>query len=130
METLCADRPGWRRSTTLTLPFLRNAPNDSTIAPLFRSWSLRHHAKQGASATETNYQQNRPDFEQLGLARLQAIFGVRHFISRMSRYLTLYPGDVLWMGTDGKTENMKDGDVVEVEISNIGVLRNPVVREH
>jgi 2-keto-4-pentenoate hydratase/2-oxohepta-3-ene-1,7-dioic acid hydratase in catechol pathway len=58
-----------------------------------------------------------------------AIFGVRHFISRMSQYLTLYPGDVLWMGTDGAQENMKDGDVVEVEINDISVLRNPVVRE-
>jgi 2-keto-4-pentenoate hydratase/2-oxohepta-3-ene-1,7-dioic acid hydratase in catechol pathway len=58
-----------------------------------------------------------------------AIFGVRTFISRMSQYLTLHPGDVLWMGTDGATENMKDGDVVEVEIPGIGTLRNPVVRE-
>ncbi len=58
-----------------------------------------------------------------------AIFGVRQFISRMSQYLTLYPGDVLWMGTDGPTENMTDGDVVEVEIDGIGTLRNPVVRE-
>lgn len=58
-----------------------------------------------------------------------AIFGVRQFISRMSQYLTLYPGDVLWMGTDGATENMQDGDVVEVEIPGIGVLRNPVVWE-
>jgi len=58
-----------------------------------------------------------------------AIFGVRQFISRMSQYLTLYPGDVLWMGTDGATENMKDGDVVEVEIPGIGILRNPVVKE-
>jgi 2-keto-4-pentenoate hydratase/2-oxohepta-3-ene-1,7-dioic acid hydratase in catechol pathway len=58
-----------------------------------------------------------------------AIFSVRTFISRMSQYLTLYPGDVLWMGTDGATENMKDGDVVEVECEPIGVLRNPVVRE-
>ncbi len=58
-----------------------------------------------------------------------AIFSVREFISRMSQYLTLYPGDVLWMGTDGATENMKHGDTVEVEIPGIGVLRNPVVRE-
>ena len=58
-----------------------------------------------------------------------AIFGIRTFISRMSQYLTLHPGDVLWMGTDGATENMKHGDVVEVEIPGIGVLRNPVVRE-
>ena len=58
-----------------------------------------------------------------------AIFGVRQFISRMSQYLTLYPGDVLWMGTDGATENMKDGDVVEIDVPGIGVLRNPVIRE-
>jgi 2-keto-4-pentenoate hydratase/2-oxohepta-3-ene-1,7-dioic acid hydratase in catechol pathway len=58
-----------------------------------------------------------------------AIFSVRQFISRMSQYLTLHPGDVLWMGTDGATENMKDGDLVEVEIPGIGVLRNPVIRE-
>jgi len=58
-----------------------------------------------------------------------AIFGIREFISRMSQYLTLHPGDVLWMGTDGPTENLKHGDVVEVEIPEIGVLRNPVIRE-
>jgi 2-keto-4-pentenoate hydratase/2-oxohepta-3-ene-1,7-dioic acid hydratase in catechol pathway len=58
-----------------------------------------------------------------------AIFSVQTFISRMSKYLTLYPGDVLWMGTDGAPENMKHGDLVEVEIPGIGVLRNPVVRE-
>jgi 2-keto-4-pentenoate hydratase/2-oxohepta-3-ene-1,7-dioic acid hydratase in catechol pathway len=67
--------------------------------------------------------------EMFSYAARDAIFSVRQFISRMSRYLTLYPGDVLWMGTDGATENMKDGDVVEVEIPGIGVLRNPVVRE-
>ena len=55
-----------------------------------------------------------------------AIFGVRHYISEMSKYLTLVPGDMIWMGTDGATENMKDADVVEVEINNIGVLRNTV----
>ena len=67
--------------------------------------------------------------EMFSYAVKDAIFGVRQFISRMSQYLTLHPGDVLWMGTDGATENMKDGDLVEVEIPGIGVLRNPVVRE-
>ncbi len=57
-----------------------------------------------------------------------AIFSVQAFIRRMSTYLTLYPGDVLWMGTDGAPENMKHGDVIEVGIPGIGVLRNPVVR--
>ena len=57
------------------------------------------------------------------------IFGVAHYISEMSRYLTLHPGDMVWMGTDGATQNMKPGDTVEVEISGIGTLTNPVVSE-
>ena len=38
------------------------------------------------------------------------IFGVVPFLVRMSKYLTLYPGDVVWMGTEGHTENIKHGD--------------------
>ena len=56
------------------------------------------------------------------------IFGPAAFISRMSQYLTLYPGDVVWMGTEGATENLKHGDICEIEITGIGTLRNPVVR--
>ncbi len=56
-----------------------------------------------------------------------AIFGVREYISEMSRYLTLVPGDILWMGTDGATENMKDGDVCDITVTGIGTLSNPVV---
>ncbi len=58
-----------------------------------------------------------------------AIFGVRTYISEMSKYLTLYPGDVLWMGTEGETENMKDGDVIEIAFNEIGTLRNQVLWE-
>lgn len=57
------------------------------------------------------------------------LFGIATFISAMTRYLTLYPGDVIWMGTDGKSPNLKAGDVVEVEITGIGCLRNPIVAE-
>jgi 2-keto-4-pentenoate hydratase/2-oxohepta-3-ene-1,7-dioic acid hydratase in catechol pathway len=55
------------------------------------------------------------------------VFSIATYISAMTRYLTLYPGDVIWMGTDGATDNMKPGDVVEIEITGLGVLRNPVV---
>ncbi|MSQ31124.1 MAG: DUF2437 domain-containing protein [Dehalococcoidia bacterium] len=58
-----------------------------------------------------------------------AIFSLQQFIARTSDYITLVPGDVIWMGTDGPTENMHDGDVVEIEIPGIGALRNPVVKE-
>jgi 2-keto-4-pentenoate hydratase/2-oxohepta-3-ene-1,7-dioic acid hydratase in catechol pathway len=57
------------------------------------------------------------------------IFGVVDFLVAMTRYLTLYPGDMVWMGTEGATANMKHGDVCEIDISGIGTLRNPVVRE-
>ena len=57
------------------------------------------------------------------------VFGVVDFLVAMTRYLTLYPGDMVWMGTEGATENMQHGDTIEVEISQIGTLRNPVVRE-
>ena len=29
------------------------------------------------------------------------LFGVATYIATISRYITLYPGDVIWMGTDG-----------------------------
>lgn len=57
------------------------------------------------------------------------IFGVVEFLVAMTKYLTLHPGDMVWMGTEGATENMKHGDVCEIEISGIGTLRNSVVRE-
>ena len=57
------------------------------------------------------------------------IFSIQRYIATMSRYLTLHPGDVIWMGTEGETADMKHGDTVEVEITGIGTLRNPVIRE-
>jgi len=57
------------------------------------------------------------------------LFGIARFISTMTRYLTLYPGDVIWMGTDGVSPNLIHGDVVEISISGIGTLRNRFVRE-
>ena len=57
------------------------------------------------------------------------IFSVAHYLSRMSRYLTLYPGDVVWFGCDGPTlPALQPGDLVEVACAPIGVLANRVVR--
>ncbi len=57
------------------------------------------------------------------------LFGIATYIAAMTRYLTLYPGDVIWMGTDGHSPDLKSGDAVEVEITGIGTLRNPFVRQ-
>jgi 2-keto-4-pentenoate hydratase/2-oxohepta-3-ene-1,7-dioic acid hydratase in catechol pathway len=56
------------------------------------------------------------------------IFDVPTVISFISRYVTLTQGDVIYTGTPGNTRAMQPGDVVEVEIEGIGVLRNPLTR--
>ncbi|HEY8537285.1 MAG TPA: fumarylacetoacetate hydrolase family protein [Steroidobacteraceae bacterium] len=56
------------------------------------------------------------------------IFDIPYLVSYISKYVTLMPGDVIYTGTPGTTGAMKPGDVVEVEIEGIGVLRNRVVK--
>ena len=63
------------------------------------------------------------------------IFNVRYLISYLSRGMTLLPGTVLLTGTPagcGFARKppvwLKPGDVYEVEVAGIGVLRNPVAR--
>ncbi|MDN3359076.1 fumarylacetoacetate hydrolase family protein [Actinomadura sp. DC4] len=53
------------------------------------------------------------------------IFDPFDYIEEIARYITLRPGDVLWMGADGAV-GMEPGDVVSVVISGLGTLRNPV----
>jgi 2-keto-4-pentenoate hydratase/2-oxohepta-3-ene-1,7-dioic acid hydratase in catechol pathway len=56
------------------------------------------------------------------------IFDVAEIVSYVSRYVTLMPGDVIYTGTPGTTKALKPGDVVEVEVEGVGVLRNRVAR--
>jgi len=57
------------------------------------------------------------------------IHNIPKTVSFISQYVTLHPGDLIFMGTPGKTSEIKPGDVVEVELEGVGVLRNPVVAE-
>jgi 2-keto-4-pentenoate hydratase/2-oxohepta-3-ene-1,7-dioic acid hydratase in catechol pathway len=54
------------------------------------------------------------------------IFDIATIVSFLSEHLTLLPGDLIYTGTPGQTSAMKPGDVVEVEIEKVGVLRNRV----
>ncbi len=63
------------------------------------------------------------------------IFGVKEIIPYLSTVFTLEPGDLIFTGTPpgvGMARKppvyMKPGDVAEVEIEGLGVLRNPVVQ--
>jgi 2-keto-4-pentenoate hydratase/2-oxohepta-3-ene-1,7-dioic acid hydratase in catechol pathway len=54
------------------------------------------------------------------------IFDCPAIVSRISGWVTLLPGDLIYTGTPGSTRKLSAGDVVEVEIEGIGILRNPV----
>jgi len=54
-------------------------------------------------------------------------FPVAFLIRYISEIMTLYPGDLIATGTPAGVSRMKPGDVVEVEVAGIGVLRNQVV---
>ena len=57
----------------------------------------------------------------------EMIFGVPRIIAHISRFATLHAGDVIATGTPSGVGPVRDGDVVEVEIEGIGVLRNHFV---
>jgi len=56
------------------------------------------------------------------------IFDIASVLSWISGWVTLLPGDLVYTGTPGNTRRMSPGDVIEVELDHVGVLRNPVVR--
>ena len=64
------------------------------------------------------------------------IFNVAETIALLAECMTLEPGDAIIMGTPagvGQARTppvwMKPGDIIEIEIEQIGVLRNPIVAE-
>ena len=54
------------------------------------------------------------------------LFDSSYLVSYISRYVTLEPGDMIFTGTPGSTSAMQPGDVVEIELENVGVLRNTI----
>ena len=54
------------------------------------------------------------------------IFDCASVVSWVSGWVTLMRGDLIYTGTPGNTRKMSPGDVIEVEIGGIGILRNPV----
>ncbi|MBN8831415.1 MAG: fumarylacetoacetate hydrolase family protein [Sphingomonadales bacterium] len=57
------------------------------------------------------------------------IWSIADYIAAITRYITLIPGDVIIMGTDGHCPQLNPGDTVSIEIEGIGTLSNPVVAE-
>jgi len=66
----------------------------------------------------------------------QMIFPVTYLMAHISKFTVLEPGDLIATGSPGGSaiesaspEWLRDGDEIEVEISHIGTLRNPVAAE-
>ena len=56
----------------------------------------------------------------------EMIYGVEMVVSYLSQFMTLIPGDVIFMGTP-LGALVQVGDIAEVEIEGIGLLKNEVV---
>ena len=57
------------------------------------------------------------------------VFSPAFLVAYVSRMMTLMPGDLILTGTPAGVGPLSAGDVVEVEIEGVGVLRNPVAKE-
>ena len=56
------------------------------------------------------------------------IFNMNYMVHYISKYFTLEPGDIIWSGTMGSTGKMEPGDVYEIELQGVGILRNRLVQ--
>ncbi|HLG06358.1 MAG TPA: fumarylacetoacetate hydrolase family protein [Gemmatimonadales bacterium] len=56
----------------------------------------------------------------------EMVFPIPSLVSYISRVMTLLPGDIVATGTPAGVGPLAPGDVVEVEVSGVGTLRNPV----
>jgi len=63
--------------------------------------------------------------KQMGSTR-DMIFSPARLIAHITAAMTLMPGDLIMTGTPAGVSPLKAGDIVEVEVEGIGVLRNPV----
>ena len=57
----------------------------------------------------------------------EMMFGPARLVAHITAAMTLWPGDIILTGTPAGVGPLKAGDVVEVEVEGIGVLRNPVI---
>jgi 2-keto-4-pentenoate hydratase/2-oxohepta-3-ene-1,7-dioic acid hydratase in catechol pathway len=56
------------------------------------------------------------------------IHNFEKMVSYISKYFVLNPGDLIWSGTIGTSEQLNVGDIYEIEIEGVGILQNKIVQ--
>ena len=57
------------------------------------------------------------------------VFTIPAMIAEVSMYHALRPGDIICTGGPGATDTLNPGDIMEAEVEEIGILRNPIKLE-
>ena len=119
----------WQRHTSQFIPG-KNFPRTGPFGP----WLVTKDEIPNPNALSLTTRLNGNVVQQASTS--QMIFPVPELIAYITSFTALGPGDVIVTGTPsgvGFTRKpplfLKPGDTVEVEISGIGTLRNPVIAE-
>ena len=57
----------------------------------------------------------------------EMVWDMHYLVADIARTITLLPGDVILSGTPANSRPVEPGDVVEVEVEGLGLLRNTIV---
>jgi 5-oxopent-3-ene-1,2,5-tricarboxylate decarboxylase/2-hydroxyhepta-2,4-diene-1,7-dioate isomerase len=57
----------------------------------------------------------------------EMVWDMHYLVADIARTITLMPGDVILSGTPANSRPVGPGDVVEIEVEGLGVLRNTIV---
>jgi 2-keto-4-pentenoate hydratase/2-oxohepta-3-ene-1,7-dioic acid hydratase in catechol pathway len=120
----------WLRHGTLNVTQGKNFDRSGSLGPWMVTADELDPGKPLHLTTRVNGELRQED------ATDRLTWGIAWLINYISTFATLKPGDLIWTGTPtgaGVHRNppvwLKPGDVVEVAVPEIGVLRNPVVDE-
>jgi 2-keto-4-pentenoate hydratase/2-oxohepta-3-ene-1,7-dioic acid hydratase in catechol pathway len=120
----------WLRHGTLNVTQGKNFDKSGSLGPWMVTADELDPAKPLHLTTRVNGELRQEDTTD------RLTWGIPWLINYISTFATLKPGDLIWTGTPtgaGVHRNppvwLKPGDVVEVAVPEIGVLRNPVVDE-
>ena len=120
----------WLRHGTLNVTQGKNFDRSGSVGPWIVTTDELDPAKPLHLMTRVNGELRQEDSTD------RLTWGFAWLINYVSTFATLRPGDLIWTGTPtgaGVHRNpsvwLKPGDVVEVEVPEIGILRNRVVDE-